>query len=462
MKKDQFRLILDAIRGGDQEYTHLPLRRAITLLAIPMVLEMVMESLFAVVDVFFVARLGTRAVATVGLTESVMTLVYSLAIGFSMAATAMVARRVGEGDREAAAAAAAQSIWLGLGFAVFLGVLGYAFATDILVLLGGGPELIHEGQGYTRLMFTGNITVMLLFLLNAIFRGAGDAGLAMRSLWLANGVNILLDPCLILGLGPFPEMGIEGAAVATLIGRGSGVVYQMFHLFGGRDILRLGFSHLRPVPGILARLMKVGSSGAGQYLIASASWIFLIRIVAGFGPGALAGYTIAIRVIIFTILPAWGLANAASTLVGQHLGAGQPDQAEKAAWMSGRYAMIFMFFVAAVYILLAGPIIRIFDTTPQVVDTGVLSLRIISLGYIFFAWGMVLSQAFNGAGDTRTPMWLNLLCFWMVEIPLAWVLAKGLAWGPSGVFIAVSVSESLLALLCIVLFRRGRWKRVVI
>lgn len=462
MAKRLYQLIRQALKGGDQDYTQLPIRRAILLLSIPMVLEMVMESLFAVVDVFFVAKLGMNAVATVGLTESVMTLVYSLAIGLSAAATAMVARRIGEGDREAAATAAVQAIWLGLLFSFLLGICGFYFAPDILTALGGEAQLVQDGQGYTRIMFSGSVTVLLLFLLNAVFRGAGDAGLAMRSLWLANGINIILDPCLILGLGPFPEMGIEGAAIATLIGRGTGVIYQIYHLIGGKDIIRVGKRHLVLVREVWVRLLQVGSNGAAQYLIASASWIFLVRIIAEFGPAALAGYTISIRVIIFTILPAWGIANAASTLVGQHLGAGQPDEAERSTWLASRYTMYFMLVVAILYISLAAPIIGIFDPTPEVVAIGAQSLRIISLGYIFFAYGMVLGQAFNGSGDTRTPMILNLISFWMIEIPLAWYLSSGAGLGPDGVFVAVAISESILAVLCIILFRRGKWKLTVI
>ncbi len=421
-----------------------------------------MESLFAVVDVFFVARLGIRAVATVGLTESVMMLVYSLAIGLSAAATAMVARRIGEGNKESAATAAAQSIWIGLILAVILGIAGSIASPQILAALGADAQLIQEGQGYTRLMFAGNITIMLLFLLNAIYRGAGDAALAMRSLWLANGINIILDPCLIFGLGPFPEMGIEGAAISTIIGRGAGVLYQVYHLFGGKHIIRMGLRHMNLVKDVTLRLLSVGWNGAAQYLIASASWIFLVRIIADFGPSALAGYTISIRVIIFTILPAWGIANAASTLVGQHLGAKQPEQAEQAAWLASRYTMFFMLIVAIIYITMATPIISLFDTTPEVVRVGAQSLQIISLGYIFFAYGMVLSQAFNGAGDTRTPMILNLICFWLVEIPLAWCLASFFEWGPRGVFIAVAISESLVAVFSIVIFRKGWWKATVI
>ncbi len=462
VQNQNIKLIRDAIKGVEQDYTGMTIRRAIVLLSIPMVLEMMMESLFAVVDVFFVAKLGTHAVAVVGLTESVMMLVYSLAIGLSMAATAMVARRIGEGDREAASMAAAQTLWLGIGMSVILGIGGYFAAPHVLALMGGEPELIRQGQGYTRIMFGGNVTIMLLFLLNAVFRGAGDASLAMRTLWLANGINIVLDPCLIFGLGPFPEMGIEGAALATVIGRGTGVIYQLVHLFTGKDIIRLSVRHLTWVWDIVRKLFAIGANGAGQFLIASASWIFLMRIIADFGPDALAGYTISIRVLVFTILPAWGVANAASTLVGQHLGARQPGQAALAAWLASKYAMYFMLIVAICYYTFATPIIGLFTDVPAVIAAGVESLKIISLGYIFYAYGMVLSQAFNGAGDTRTPMLINLVGFWLIEIPLAWTLAKPLGMGITGVFIAIALSESLVAIGCIYLFRLGHWKKTMV
>lgn len=462
VQNQTIKLIRDAIKGVEQDYTGMSIRRAIILLSIPMVLEMTMESLFAVVDVFFVARLGTHAVATVGLTESIMMLVYSLAIGLSMAATAMVARRIGEGDREAAAVAAAQTLWLGIGMSVILGIGGYFAAPHVLALMGGEPELIEQGQGYTRIMFGGNVTIMLLFLLNAVFRGAGDASLAMRTLLLANGINIVLDPCLIFGWGTFPELGIEGAALATVIGRGTGVIYQLAHLFTGKDIIRLSARHLTWVWDIVRKLFAIGANGAGQFLIASASWIFLMRIIADFGPDALAGYTISIRVLVFTILPAWGVANAASTLVGQHLGARQPGQAALSAWLASKYAMYFMLVVAICYYAFATPIISIFTDVPAVIDAGVQSLKIISLGYIFYAYGMVLSQAFNGAGDTKTPMLINLVGFWLIEIPLAWVLAKPMGMGITGVFIAIALSESLVAIGCIYFFRLGHWKKTLV
>lgn len=454
------RLVRESLDGTERDLTQLPVNRAIVLLSIPMMLEMLMESLFAVVDVFFVARLGTEAVAAVGLTESVMMLVYSLAIGLSMAATAMVARRVGEGDRDGAASTAVQVLWLGIGTSVLMGIAGWHFAEDILRLMGAEGMVLEQGLGYARILFTGNATVMLLFLLNAVFRGAGDASLAMRSLWLANGVNIVLDPCLIFGWGPFPELGIEGAAVATVIGRSVGVGYQLWHLFGGRHVIRVARGHLTWAWDAVGRLFSIGSVGAGQYLVASASWLFLTRIVADFGPDALAGYTIAIRVMVFSILPAWGIANAASTLVGQHLGAGQPDEAERSAWRASRYAVGFMLGIMALYLTFAGPIIGFFTEVPAVVAEGTEALRVISLGYGFYGLGMVLSQGFNGAGDTRTPMLLNIVGFWLMEIPLAWFLAGPAGWGPTGVYAAVALAESAVALGAIWFFRRGRWKTI--
>lgn len=453
-------LVRESLDGAERDLTHLPVKRAIILLSIPMVLEMLMESLFAVADVFFVARLGTEAVAAVGLTESVMMLVYSLAIGLSMAATAMVARRVGEGDRDGAATAAVQVLWLGIGTSVLLGLAGWLLADDILRLMGAEGRVLEQGLTYARILFAGNATVVLLFLLNAVFRGAGDAGLAMRSLWLANGINIVLDPCLIFGWGPFPEMGIKGAAVATVIGRSIGVAYQLWHLFGGRHIIRVATRHLVWAWDMVGRLFSIGSVGAGQYLVASASWLFLTRIVADFGADALAGYTIAIRVMVFTILPAWGIANAASTLVGQHLGAGQPDEAERSAWKASRYAVGFMVGIMALYLAFAGPIISLFTAVPAVVAEGTEALRVISLGYGFYGLGMVLSQGFNGAGDTRTPMLLNIAGFWMMEIPLAWYLAGPAGWGPTGVYAAVALAESAVALGSVWFFRRGGWKTI--
>ena len=457
-----WQLIRASLDGSEQSYTSGSINRAIVLLAIPMVLEMVMESLFAIVDVFFVARIGVDAVATVGLTEAVVTVIYSLAMGLSMAATAMVARRVGERKPDAAAWSAMQAIYLGLGLSVILGVLGWVFAEDILRGMGGSESVVQTGTGYTRILLGSNVVITLLFLLNGIFRGAGDAALAMRSLWIANGLNIILDPIFIFGWGPIPEMGVMGAAVATSIGRGVGVLYQLYILFRGKGIIRILSRHFLVQWQIVGRLVKVAAGGAGQYFIASASWIFLMRLVSEFGSEVVAGYTIAIRLIVFTILPSWGISNAAATLVGQNLGAGQPDRAETSAWRSAFYNMIFLLVVAAAY-MAGGPIfIRFFATEPAVVEAGALCLRILSAGYIFFAYGMVISQSFNGAGDTRTPTIINLVCFWMLEIPLGYLLATRTGLDHTGVYWAITISETMMAIVCIWLFRQGRWKTVQI
>lgn len=427
-----------------------------------MVLEMVMESLFAVVDVFFVSKIGVNAVATVGLTESVVTIIYSLAMGLSMAATAMVARRVGEGKYGAAAWSAMQAIYLGLAFSIVLGVLGWIFAEDILRGMGGSEEVVRTGTGYTRIMLGSNVVITMLFLLNGIFRGAGDAALAMRSLWIANGLNIILDPLFIFGWGPFPELGVMGAAVATAIGRGVGVLYQLYILFKGSGLLKIAAHHFLVNWHIIWRLIKVAAGGAGQYFIASASWVFLMRIVSEFGSEVVAGYTIAIRLIIFTILPSWGIANAAATLVGQNLGAGHPERAESSAWKAAFYNMLFLLAVTVVY-MAGGPLfISWFSQEPTVVEAGALCLRILSAGYIFFAYGMVISQSFNGAGDTRTPTLINLFCFWMMEIPLGYVLAMKTGLDHTGVYWAITISETTMALICIWLFKKGKWKTVVI
>lgn len=454
------RLIGEALRGEERDYTVGNIDRAIVLLSIPMVLEMAGESLFAVVDAFFVAKIGADAVATVGMTETVLTLIYSVAIGLSAATTAMVARRIGEKNPDAAAVAAVQAIILGLIISVILGLAGWVFAEDILRLMGADEKVIATGTGYTRLMFGGNVVIMLLFLLNGIFRGAGNASIAMRSLWIANLVNLVLDPCLIFGWGPFPEMGVTGAAVATNIGRGIGVAYQLYVLFNGSSLIKIARRHLELKWDILGRLVSVAAGGTGQFIIASASWIFLMRIVARFGSEVVAGYTIAIRLLIFTLLPSWGMSNAASTLVGQNLGAGQPERAERSAWRTAFFNVIFMAIVSVLYLWLAPVLIGFFSSEPAVVEAGVTSLRILVTGYIFFAYGMVIGNAFNGAGDTVTPTWLNFICFWMLEIPLAYVLAVSLGFGPNGVFWAVMISESILAILFVLLFRRGKWKTV--
>lgn len=430
------------------------------MLSIPMILEMIMESLFAVVDVFFVSKVSVNAVATVGLTESVMMIVYSIAVGLSMAATATVARRIGEKDPEAASVAAVQAAILGLSAALVIGIAGAVYAKELLVLMGGSPELVAEGHGYTRWIFLGNVPLMLLFLINAIFRGAGDASIAMRSLWLANGLNMLLDPLLIFGLGPIPAMGVEGAAIATTLGRTIGVLYQLYHLFDGGSRIKITIRSLVVKWDILKRMMQVSVGGIGQFLIESASWIFLMRVMAQFGEEALAGYTISFRVLVFTLLPSWGLANAAGTLVGQNLGALKPDRAETSVWRTALINVIFLGVVGAVFLIFAGPVIRIFTPDVNVVAFGTQSLQIICLGYVFFAYGMVLVQAFNGAGDTKTPTVINIFVFWVFQIPFAYWLAVVLEWGPTGVFWAIAIAHSVLAVVGLVIFRRGRWKLV--
>ncbi len=449
-----------AIKGSETDFTTGSVNRAIFLLAIPMVLEMVMESLFAVVDVFFVGKIGVEAVAAVGLTESVLTIIYSVAIGFSMGATAMVARRIGENKKRAAADAAVQSLIIVTVLSILVSVAGVVYAEDMLRLMGATDSLVAAGKDYTRIMFGGNITIMLLFLINAIFRGAGNASIAMRSLWLANGFNIVLDPILIFGWWIFPEMGIAGAAWATTIGRGIGVVYQLFILINGKAIIKLSVANAKVKWKIISRLVKISLGGMGQFLIESASWIFLVRIISMFGNEALAGYTIAFRIIVFTILPSWGLSNAAATLVGQNLGARLPERAEQSVWKSANYNMVFLGLVSVVFFILAPPIIQIFSQDELVIQHGVRCLRYVCLGYVFFAYGMVISQSFNGAGDTRTPTYINLFCSWLFQIPFAYALAVWLNLGPDGVYIAMVVALAASALIHIKIFRKGKWKTV--
>jgi putative MATE family efflux protein len=453
-----WRIIRDAIQGKEYNYTSIELKRSIILLAIPMVLEMVMESVFAVVDVFFVSRLGADAVATVGITESMITIMFAVALGLAMGTTAMVARRIGEGDREAACVAAMQAIWIGIAVTLLVGVVGFVFAEDFLRWMGASPDILLSGVGYTRILLTGSGTVLMLFLINAIFRGAGNAAIAMRVLWIANLINLVLDPCLIFGLGPFPEMGVAGAALATTIGRGVGVALQVWALTQGDGRISLAARHLVLRWDIIARLLRVSSTGMLQYFIATASWVGMVRIIAMFGSPALAGYTIAIRVVIFTILPSWGLSNAAATLVGQNLGAGSPDRAEKSVWLSGFYNMLFLGLVSIAFIFLPEPIIRIFTQDPDVIRVGTGCLRTIAYGYMAYAYGMVVVQAFNGAGDTLTPTLINLFCFWMLQIPLAYSLAVNFRFQYSGVFSAILIAETVMALVAIYLFRRGKWK----
>jgi putative MATE family efflux protein len=447
-----------ALSGTELDFTRGPVGRAIILLSIPMVLEMVMESAFAITDAYFVSRLGVDAVATVGFTEAMITIVFAVGIGMAMATTAMVARRIGEGDRAGATVAAVQAIALGLAGTLVIAIPGVLLAADLLRLMGGSPELVAFGSGYTRVLLGGCGTIMLLFLINGVFRGAGDPALAMRVLWLANGCNILLDPCLIFGLGPFPELGITGAAVATTIGRGVGVAYQLWMLARGTGRIQITAGDLRLVPRVMGRLARVSVGGILQFLIETSSWIVLVWIIGKFGSAAVAGYTIAIRIIVFTILPSWGVANSAATLMGQNLGAGQPDRAETSVWRAALYNLVFLVGVAVVFIIWAEPMIRIFSTDPEVVRSGVACLRWVSYGYGFFAYGMVMVQAFNGAGDTTTPTIINFFCFWMVQIPLAYLLATGTELGATGVFITMTVAESLMAVAGIVVFRRGRWR----
>ena len=451
--------VREALRGShDHDYTSGPIGRAIILLAIPMVMEMVMESVFAVVDVFWVAHLGPNAVATVGLTESMLALVYTAAMGLSIGVMAMVSRRIGEKNPAAAAEAAVQGIALGLMVAAVTGTLGAIFAPRLLAIMGASPEVIAIGSGYTRVMLGGNAVILLLFLINATFRGAGDAAIAMRVLWLANWINILLGPCLIFGLGPFPELGVQGAAIATTIGRGTGVLYQIYRLMrrDGRIVIHRDQLQLRPA--VMRTLLRLSGTGTFQVLVGTASWIGLVRIISTFGAQAVAGYTIGVRIIIFALLPSWGLANAAATMVGQGLGAGKPERAERAVWIAGLYNMFFLGTVGLIFVILADPIVSLFTTDPAVAPVAASCLRIVSYGYLFYAWGMVLTQSFNGAGDTWTPTWLNLCCFWLWEIPLAYLLAVHFEFGPRGVFLAITTAFSTLAVVSAILFRRGRWK----
>ncbi len=450
--------IREALRGSHQDYTSGNLNRAILLLAIPMVLEMVLESLFAVVDVFFVGRLGADAVATVGLTESLLSLIFAVAIGLSMSTTAMVARRIGEKDPEDASVAGVQAIVLGLSVSLLVGVPCFIFAPKLLQLMGASPDIVTTGSGYARIALGGSGAVLMLFLNNAIFRGAGDAAIAMRLLWVSNVINLVLDPCLIFGLGPFPRMGVTGAALATFTGRSIGVLYQFYRLGKGTERLPSLLRHLRVNLAVLWRLLRVSITGILQFAIAHTSWIGLVRIVSTFGAAALAGYTIAIRIIIFVILPSWGLSNAAATLVGQNLGAGKPDRAESSVWRTGFYNMVFLGAVGVILIVFAEPVVRLFTQDPEVVPLAASCLRILSYGNIGYAYGMVMLQSFNGAGDTITPTWVNLFGFWFLEIPLAYWLAIPMNLRSKGVFFSIVIAEGCIAAAGILLFRRGRWK----
>ena len=448
----------DAIRGTNADYTRIPLRRAVFLLAVPMVLELVLESTFAVVDIFFVGKLGASAVATVGLTETYLFLLYSIAMGLAMGVTALIARRVGEGAGTEASVTAAQALWIAVLASVPFAIAGIVWARELLALMGADAWTLEHGVGYMQWMLGGNVVILLLFVINAIFRGAGDAAIAMRVLWVANGLNIVLDPLLIFGWGPFPELGIEGAAIATNIGRGVGVLMQLWILFRGGQHIRVLTSQLAWRAGVAWQIVRTSLGGVGQMIVAMTSWIFLMRILASIGSEAVAGATIAIRVMMFTMMPAWGMSNAAATLVGQNLGAQQPERAEASVWQIGWYNMGYLLAISVLFFLFPQGIVGFFSDDAKVVAVGAEWLRILSYALFVYGWWMVSVQAFNGAGDTATPTWINVVFFWLIQIPLAWLLALHLGWQETGVFWAVFVSETSVGLFTLWLFSRGRWK----
>jgi putative MATE family efflux protein len=450
--------IREALRGSHQDFTTGSLNRAILLLAIPMVLEMVLESLFAVVDVFWVGRLGANAVATVGLTESLLSLIFAVGLGLSLSTTAMVARRIGEKDPEGAAVAGVQAIAIGLAVSAIVGIPSLLYAPEMLRLMGASPEIISVGSGYARIALGGGGVIMLLFLNNAIFRGAGDAAIAMRLLWVSNIINLILDPCLIFGWGPFPKLGVTGAALATFTGRSIGVLYQFYRLLRGTERIRILKRQIHLNFQVLVRLLRVSLTGILQFAIAHTSWIGLVRIVSIFGSAALAGYTIAIRILIFIIMPSWGLSNAAATLVGQNLGAKQPERAQISVWRTGFYNMLFLGAIGVFFLFFATPVVRLFTQDPDVLPGAAACLRILSYGNIGYAYGMVMLQAFNGAGDTVTPTIVNFFGFWILEIPLAYFLAISMRMQANGVYISIVVAECAIAAAGILLFRRGKWK----
>lgn len=450
--------VREALQDNKEDFTSGPIGRALGLLAIPMMLEMAMESVFAVVDIAFVSRLGTDAVAAVGITEALITILYGTAIGLGIGLTAMVSRRIGAKDTVGAAAVTGQGIWVGAVLSVAIGIAGVMFARDLLVIMGASDGVIEQGTGFTAVMLGGSFSIIYLFLLNAAFRGAGDATVALRSLWLANGVNIVLDPCLIFGLGPFPEMGVTGAAVATTIGRSVGIIYQLWYLLNGRGRLEFHTRYLRFDLSLTLRMIRISAGGVLQLIIATASWIAVMRIVAIFGSSAIAAYTIALRMMEFIFLPAWGLSNAASTLVGQNLGANKPDRAEKSAWRAARYNAIFMTVSGMFLLVFAGSITALFTDNPDVLRWGTSCLHILSIGFPMYAIGMVVVHAMNGAGDTTMPAVLNFICFWIVQIPIAYWMSTQTSLGPNGAFTAIVIAESLLTILATIMFRRGTWK----
>ncbi len=448
----------EAIAGSERDYTEGSIGRAIFMLSVPMVLEMCMESLFGVVDIFFVAKLGKEAMAAAALTESTLTILFAIAMGLSMGTTAIIARRIGEKNSEDAGVAAAQALILGTAISAVIGILGAWQAPELLRWMGAEPSVIATGTGYTRTIYGGSATIFLLFLLNAVFRGSGDAAVAMRSLWLANAINIILNPLLIFGIGPFPELGVTGSAVGTTIGRGAGVLFQLFVLFKGEGRVQLTLAHMKLVPDVMRKLISLSLGGMFQYLVPTGSWTALIRMAATFGTAAVAGYALAVRVVVFVILPSWGMSNAAATLVGQNLGANKPERAEASVWRAGLYNMAFLGGVGLVFLIWAPEIVSRFVSDPVVISISAAALRIFCAGNVFYAYGMVLTQAFNGAGDTYTPTMINLASYWVLQIPLAYLLAFPLQIGFDGIFIAVPVAESVLAAGAVYMFRKGKWK----
>lgn len=444
-----------SLNGEQQDYTQGSIRKAVFLLAIPMILELSLESVFAVVDMFFVGKLGENAIATVGLTESVITIVYSVAIGLSTAATAVVARRIGEKNPDAAAHAGAQSLLIAFAVTALISIAGIVYAADVLRLMGASEDVVKDGAIFTQIMLGGSIVIMLLFLINGIFRGAGDAAMAMKSLWIASIINIILCPIFI------HYFGLKGAAIATVIGRSSGVLYQCWHLFKGDGALKMKAAHFGFDPKLIRSIVTIAWPATLQFVIASGSWIFLARLVAETGgTTASAGYQVAIRNVVFFILPAWGLSNAAATLVGQNLGAKQIQRAEQSVLLTAKYNAIFMSLVTALFVFFAKPIISIFSQDAGVIAYGAKALQIIGTGYIFYGIGMVMIQALNGAGDTKTPTWINFIGFWLFQIPMAYFLAKGLDMKATGAFIAIPVAETLIALVAWYYFKKGKWKQV--
>jgi len=453
-----WRLIQEALSGEQKDYTNGKIGKALFMLAIPMVLEMIFESVFAVADIFFVSKLGDDAVATVGITESITTIVYAIGFGLSMATTALVARRIGEKKPEEAAKISFQAIATGAFASIFIAIIGIFYSRDLLALMGANENIINEMSGYTTIILGSNIIIMLLFINNAIFRSAGDAALSMRVLIVANCLNIILDPLLIFGLGPIPAMGVEGAAIATSIGRGLAVVYQFVMLAKGSGKIHLRREHIRIKLDTIKQLINLSIGGIGQNIIATSSWIGLMRIMAEFGSAAIAGYTIAIRILIFILLPSWGLSNAAATLVGQNLGAEQPDRAEQSVWKAGKINVIFLGLIGVVFFLFPGFFIELFTKEQAIVSNGIQALKIISLGFIFYGLGMVLLNSINGAGDTKTPTLLNFISFWLIEIPVAYLLAIQFGWDQKGVFYSIIIAEMCLTLIAFAWFKQGKWK----